>query len=122
LHKSKPRYILPFFGIQFIDYLFPIPQILASIYTHPYHYDASKTSGKRMAGDELTGDQYGGNRHFEMRNPWANPAVSSETHLHTTSLLFMLLILLFKTYFLCVVWKCYRYLHMKEFILPLTLN
>lgn len=147
--KAKASYILPFFGIQFIDYLFTMPQFLASLYTHPYHgYYVSK-AGK--AGDQV--DQSGG--YLSMRHVWpptSSPSssmasngsgssggggggdsfhyptystgistTSGPAQLYTTTLLFMTLLLIFKTYFLCVVWKCYRYLHMQQFILPLTL-
>lgn len=140
--KAKPSYILPFFGIQFIDYLFTMPQFLASLYTHPYHgYYVSKT-GKDVAHHH---DQSGGS-YISMRHVWpptsgsngSNGADGSSplgetyyksdfpssgpAHMYTTTLLFMTLLLIFKTYFLCVVWKCYRYLHMQQFILPLTLS
>ena len=110
--KSKPSYILPFFGIQFIDYLFTMPQFLASIYTQPYHsYYVTK------AKEHLDMNDPNKSTYFDLRNMWAN-----SQHVYTTSLLLITLILIFKTYFLCVVWKCYRYLHMKAFILPLSMH
>jgi len=44
------------------------------------------------------------------------------TTVYTSSLLMTAAFLLFKGYFLCVVWKCYRYLKIKEMILPLHLH
>ncbi len=55
---------------------------------------------------------------LDMRHIWPN---ASPNNLYTSSLLFTTLIVLFKSYFLCVVWKCYRYLRMKEMVLPLQL-
>ncbi|KAI7690389.1 Lysosomal-associated transmembrane protein 4B [Sarcoptes scabiei] len=110
--KSRPRYILPFFGIQFIDYLFTLPQFFASI-THPYHYYVSKSKSMFDVQDNKTDLD-------DIRNVWSYSSYSSNAY--TTSLLILTLIMIFKTYFLCVVWKCYRYLHMKELILPITLN
>lgn len=111
--KSKPSYILPFFGIQFIEYLFTMPKFLASFYSHPYHYHKINKMSRNI-DIELSVD---------MRNNWLDTSDASDiSSFHIHALLFMTLVLVFKTYFLCVVWKCYRYLHMKEFILPLSLN
>lgn len=109
--KSKPSYILPFFGIQFIDYLFTMPQFLASIYTQPYHTYYVTKAKEQLEGSDPS-------KNLEMRNLWQG----SPAHVYTTSLLFMTLILVFKTYFLCVVWSCFRYLQIKEYILPLSLH
>lgn len=100
--KSRPTYILPFFGIQFIDFLFTLPQFLTSLYSQPVSYNNYERR----------------NTFLDMRHIWPN---ASPTNLYTSSLLFTTLIVLFKSYFLCVVWKCYRYLRMKEMILPLQL-
>lgn len=115
--KSKPSYILPFFGIQFIDYLFTMPQFLASIYTHPYHSYYVAKAKEQLDHQDTHRMTYMDNTN--MRSVWPNTSNSSA---YTTSLMMMTLILIFKTYFLCVVWKCYRYLHMKEFILPLSIH
>jgi hypothetical protein len=101
--KSRPTYILPFFGIQFIDFLFTLPQFLSSLYSQPMSYN----SWERRSNTVL-----------DMRHIWPN---ASPNNLYTSSLLFTTLIVLFKSYFLCVVWKCYRYLRMKEMVLPLQL-
>lgn len=132
--KSKPSYILPFFGIQFIDYLFTMPQFLASIYTHPYHtyYVNKATVAKDLAGGDLrevwtpssidsSSTSWNEVGHFNGGGLRMNTG-SDSAQLYTTSVLFMTLQLIVKTYFLCLVWKCYRYLHMQQFILPLTLS
>ena len=97
--KSKPSYILPFFGIQFIDYLFTMPQFLASVYTHPYHrYYMAK------AKDQLDINDPNGN--YKIDHMWGGPNAgpnTPNTPMYTTSLVFMALILIFKTYFLCIV-------------------
>lgn len=51
-----------------------------------------------------------------MRRVWPPGSAGSHSLLVATS------VILFKGYFLCVVWKCYRYLKMREMILPLTLS
>jgi len=104
--KSKPTYILPFVGIQFIDFLFTLPQFLTSLYSQPNSHHYQNWSERRT------------NSFLDMRHIWPN---ASPNNLYTSSLLFTTLIVLFKSYFLCVVWKCYRYLRMKELVLPLHL-
>lgn len=129
--KSKPRYILPFFGIQFIDYLFTLPQFFA-LFTNPYHYyaETAKTTKNMM---EMHGMNTGGGAALDSKlstsdfDDMPNTTVWTSTYqrnfqVYTTTLLVMTFFMIFKTYFLCVVWKCYRYLHMKEFILPIALN
>lgn len=125
--KSKPRYILPFFGIQFIDYLFTLPQFFA-LFTNPYHYYATsaKTTKNMMEihGVNSVPDSKLGTSDFDdLANTtvWAS-SYQRNFQVYTTTLLVMTFFMIFKTYFLCVVWKCYRYLHMKEFILPITLH
>lgn len=114
--KSKPSYILPFFGIQFIDYLFTMPQFLASVYTHPQHNYYMNKAREQMDMNDLKSSI--GPDMYPRGGTWGhNPPAMA-----TTSMLFMTLILIFKTYFIVVVWRCYRWLHMREFILPLTLN
>ena len=103
--KSKPTYILPFFGIQFIDFLFTLPQFLTSLYSQPHTNQYHNWSDRRST-------------FLDMRHIWPN---ASPNNVYTSSLLFTTLIVLFKSYFLCVVWKCYRYLRMKELVLPLHL-
>jgi len=103
--KSKPTYILPFFGIQFIDFLFTLPQFLTSLYSQPHNSQYHNWSDRRST-------------FLDMRHIWPN---ASPNNVYTSSLLFTTLIVLFKSYFLCVVWKCYRYLRMKELVLPLHL-
>lgn len=118
--KSKPAYILPFFGIQFIDYLFTMPQFLASIYTHPYRqYYVTKAKEQLDLMDDVAGESGTGKGGSNVT--W-NTVSSSHESMFVSSLLFVTVILLAKTYFLCVVYKCYRYLQAKEFILPLTMH
>ncbi|XP_054153249.1 lysosomal-associated transmembrane protein 4A-like [Oppia nitens] len=105
--KSRPTYILPFFGIQFIDFLFTLPQFLTSLYAHPNGNHYQNWVDRRTS-----------NTFLDMRHLWPN---ASSNNVYTSSLLLMTLIVLFKSYFLCVVWKCYRYLRMKELVLPLHL-
>jgi len=102
--KSRPTYILPFFGIQFIDFLYTLPQFLTSLYSQPVNYNSWESRKS--------------NTFLDMRHIWPN---ASPNNHYTSSLLFTTLIVLFKSYFLCVVWKCYRYLRMKEMVLPLQL-
>ena|SRR6218665_1876038 len=117
--KAKPSYVLPFFCIQFIEYLHTILQFIGAIYAHPmstfYMHRGRDSYGVDTIGNN--GDPvfplnsqkvYNGN-HFQAKE-------------YTSSLLIMTVLLIFKTFFLSVVWKCYRYLHLREFILPVTLT
>lgn len=100
--KSRPSYLMPFFGIQLCDFFFSLPTFLASLYTSPHnHWEYQSHNSNEL---------------LDMRRLWpnANPAT-----LYTSSLLIATCFILCKGFFLCVVWKCYRYLKMKEMILPL---
>lgn len=102
--KSKPKYILPFFGIQFIDYLFSFPHLIATM-THADNYLAKTNKNFLEFQDKEEFD--------DINNVWT---YSNYSHVYTTTLLLFSFVILLKTYFLCVVWKCYRYLHLKEIL------
>jgi len=102
--KSRPSYLMPFFGIQLCDFFFTLPAFMASLYTTPatYNHWENGASGSWM----------------DVKRIWHN---ATPTTVYTSNLLITTCVVLFKGYFLCVVWKCYRYLKMKEMILPLHL-
>lgn len=116
--KSRPSYILPFFGVQFIDFLFTLPQYLANFY---YHSSSNQFAGKEMFHG-TNGGGAGAFSHagfFDMKHLW--PSSPNYHQYPSSNLMIHTLIVIFKCYFLCVVWKCYRYLRMKEIMLPLQL-
>lgn len=120
--KSRPSYLMPFFWIQLCDFFFSLPSFLSSLYANPAHHGHygsswSSTSGGGMSGgDDVT---RGSGGPF-MRKFGFNHGTQAG---HTSSLLIATCIILFKGYFLCVVWKCYRYLKMKEMMtLPIHLS
>jgi len=110
--KAKPSYVLPFFCIQFIEYLNTILQFVSRMYTYPmasfYIRSRSPHAMESMGGH--------GENLFEM-NGNSIPDAQRE---YSSSLLILTVILIFRTFFLSVVWKCYRYLHLAEFILPVA--
>lgn len=102
--KSRPSYLMPFFWIRLCDFFFSLPAFLSSVYANPSyatHWDLSQPSSSFMDVRRL-----------------AHAQGTAGTH----SLLVSTCVILFKGYFLCVVWKCYRYLKMREMILPLQLS
>lgn len=108
--KSKPSYILPFFVIQFIDYLFTIPHFLANIYTHPMHrYYMGKAREQLELMDQTDKAVLTGVDGNNLANEHNMMSFSSEAL--STSILLSLVVVLLKTYFLVIVFKCYRYLH-----------
>ena len=103
--KSRPSYLMPFFWIRLCDFFFSLPSFLSSLYANPAyatHWDQPPPTPP--AG------------FIDMRRVW--PPGTATTH----SLLVSTCVVLFKGYFLCVVWKCYRYLKVREMILPLHLS
>ena len=98
--KSRPSYLMPFFWIQLCDFFFSLPSFLSSLYATPMHHSPYSGGSWSTATNQL---KFGSSH-------------------HTSSLLIATCIILFKGYFLCVVWKCYRYLKMKEMILPLHVS
>lgn len=111
--KGRPSYLMPFFWIQLCDFFFSLPSFLTSLYATPgynnQHWDAQAVTvpNTHTSGSVL-----------DVKRIWPS---ASTTTLYTSSLIFTAAVLLFKGYFLCVVWKCYRYLKMREMILPLHL-
>lgn len=102
--KSRPSYLMPFFWIQLCDFFFSLPSFLSSLYATPgspyvNHYQQSHSPPGGLVG-----------KFWPHSSPSGAPA---------STLLISTCIILFKGYFLCVVWKCYRYLKMKEMVLPL---
>lgn len=108
--KSRPSYLMPFFWIRLCDFFFSLPTFLSSLYANPaYSSHWDQTHGATPTGGFM-----------DMRRVWPPGSGSGVAGSH--SLLVATCIILFKGYFLCVVWKCYRYLKMREMILPLTLS
>lgn len=108
--KSKPSYILPFFVIQFIDYLFTIPHFLANIYTTPMHrYYMGKAREQLELMDQADKGVLTGVDGNNFTNEHAMMSLSNDAL--STSILLSLIVVLLKTYFLITVFKCYRYLH-----------
>lgn len=116
--KGRPSYLMPFFWIKLCDFFFSLPTFLSTLYGphHPYghHPPSSFVSAANFDSGAHTPSNPG---LMDMRKvmPGSSNPVSH-------SLLVSTCIILFKGYFLCVVWKCYRYLKMREMILPLHLH
>lgn len=112
--KAKPSYLMPFFWIKLCDFFFTLPTFLSTLYGPHHGYghhpppslQASFDSGAHTPNPGL----------MDVRKVF--PSGSIGTH----SLLVSTCVVLSKGYFLCVVWKCYRYLKMREMILPLHLH
>ena len=102
--KSRPSYLMPFFWIQLCDFFFSLPSFLSSLYASPGSPYANHYQQTHSPPGGLVGKFW----------PHSSPGVAP-----TSTLLISTCIILFKGYFLCVVWKCYRYLKMKEMVLPL---
>lgn len=115
--KSRPSYILPFFGIQFIDFLFTLPQYLANFYYHSLSNHFTKETHHSTYGGDIGQFSHAG--FFDMKHLW--PSSPNNHQYQGLNLMIHTLIVIFKCYFLCVVWKCYKYLRMKEIMLPLQL-
>jgi len=103
--KSRPSYLMPFFGIQLCDFFFTLPAFMTSLYSTPANHNQWESP-------------HGNSGWMDVKRVWPN---ATPTAVYTSSLLVTTCIVLFKAYFLCVVWKCYRYLKMKEMILPMHL-
>ncbi|RWS31150.1 hypothetical protein B4U80_00728 [Leptotrombidium deliense] len=102
--KSRPAYLMPFFGIQLFDFFFSLPSFLSSLYAHTAHYNDLDATNPRF---------------LDVKRVWPN---ASPAAIYSLSLLFAVCIMLYKSYFLCVVWKCYRYLKIQEIMLPINVR
>ena len=102
--KSKASYLMPFFGIQLYHFLFSLPSSLSQL--------------------NISTSQY--------RNHYGNSPVPSPSEVrtilrtddnatYTLSVLATLIDFLCDIYFICIIWKCYRYLKMKEITSTLNL-
>jgi hypothetical protein len=110
--KGRPSYLMPFFWIQLCDFFFSLPTFLTSLYTTPGYNNHWDTQSVTVPNTHAAGSV------LDVKRLW--PSASTST-LYTSSLIFTAGVLLFKGYFLVLVWKCYRYLKMREMILPLYL-
>lgn len=98
--KSKPACLMPFFWLRLWEFIVLLPTYISSLYDHPIHsmYDQHPGIPKPVAYDR--------------------PIMWSQGQPHR-SLFFTTMFLMVQGYFLCVVWKCFRYLKVRELILPL---
>lgn len=101
--KSRPSYLMPFFWLRLCEFMFLLPTFISTLYEHPFHpnnfYEAQSMPGSLK---------------YE-RAHWNGFQNSHPIH---KSLAFTTVVLIVQAYFLCVVWKCYRYLKVRELILP----
>ena len=98
--KSRSSYLMPFFGIQLYNFFLVLPKTF-----HPPFY--AHISGYTLNGQNV-------------RPPHKDEFPSMPNN---DSLIFgassEFLQLLFRIYFICAVWKCYRYLKLKKLMMPL---
>jgi len=117
--KGRPSYLMPFFWIRLCDFFFSLPTFMATLYANPAysassHWNSESNGHHSFSHSSASSPPPG---FTDMRKVW--PAGS---HGGAPSLLVATCVILFKGYFLCVVWKCYRYLKMREMIIPLQLS
>lgn len=101
--KSKPACLMPFFWLRLCEFMSLLPTFISSLYDHPIHgmYDQHPGMPKSFGYDRPT-----------IMWPQGQPHPQK-------SLFFTTIVLMIQGYFLCVVWKCFRYLKVRELILPL---
>lgn len=114
--KAKPSYLMPFFWVKLCDFFFTLPTFLSTLYGPHHHYGHHPPSSLASATFD-SGTHTPNPGLMDVRKVF--PGGSS---IGTHSLLVSTCVILFKGYFLCVVWKCYRYLKMREMILPLHIH
>jgi hypothetical protein len=103
--QSRPSYLMPFFWIRLCDFFFSLPAFLSSLYANPAYASHWEQSHATPSPGFI-----------DVKRVWPPGSAGSNSLLVSTC------VILFKGYFLCVVWKCYRYLKMREMILPLQLS
>ena len=101
--KSRPACLMPFFWLRLCEFMALLPTFISSLYDHPIHgmYDQHPGIPKSFT--------------YERPMMWP-PQGQPQPH---KSLFFTTMVLMVQGYFLCVVWKCFRYLKVRELILPL---
>jgi len=112
--KSRPSYLMPFFWIKLCDFFFSLPTFLSTLYGPQHPYGPHHPPSSLAAAANFDSGNHSNGSGLDMRKVF--PSGSS---MGTHSLLVATCVILFKGYFLCVVWKCYRYLKMREMLLPL---
>lgn len=100
--KSRPSYLMPFFGMQLYNFFFSLPSSFSSFFLTSHYLNQKGVSNSNS-----------GIRRFFHSSDLAT--------VYTSSVLFALIDFFCYAYFICAVWKCYRYLKMKELIIPLHL-
>ena len=100
--KSRPSYLMPFFGMQLYNFFFSLPSSFSSFFLTSHYWNQNRVSNSNS-----------GIRRFFHSSDLAT--------VYTSSVLFALIDFFCYAYFICAVWKCYRYLKMKELIIPLHL-
>lgn len=102
--KSRPACLMPFFWLRLCEFMALLPSFISSLYDHPIHSNMY---------DQL----HGMPNSFRVERPmmWP-PQGHPQPH---KSLFFTTIVLMIQGYFLCVVWKCFRYLKVREMVLPL---
>ncbi|XP_053207701.1 lysosomal-associated transmembrane protein 4A-like [Panonychus citri] len=100
--KSKASYLMPFFGIQLYHFLFSLPSSLSQLNVSANQYR----------------NHYGSNT---VTSPSDVRSILRADATHTFSVLATLIDFLCDICFICIIWKCYRYLKMKEIQASLTL-
>ncbi|XP_074601776.1 lysosomal-associated transmembrane protein 4B-like [Brevipalpus obovatus] len=106
--KSKASYLMPFFGIQLYHFLFSLPSALQNLNLSAHQYPRSSpfsTSPVTSPSDARS-----------MMRPG-----DADNTAYTFGVLTTLGDFLLDIYFICVVWKCYHYLKMKEISTALSL-
>lgn len=111
--KSKASYLMPFFGIQLYHFLFSLPSSLSRL-----NFNLSQKSFRERLSMQSTPGSSPAERDFG----WTAKAETEPHHLDYSFNFFVTLsYFLLDIYFICVVWKCYRYLKIKEITTTLNL-
>ncbi|XP_015787971.1 lysosomal-associated transmembrane protein 4A [Tetranychus urticae] len=100
--KSRPSYLMPFFGIKLYIFFFSLPASISMLCFSPHLSSQYDSNGRTWGG--------------EMKRLWSS---SDLTTAYTSSVFMALIEFLYQSYFICVIWKCYRYLKLKESVIPL---
>lgn len=107
--KSKASYLMPFFGIQLYHFLFSLPSSLTRLNLNLSQKPLPRLPLPSGASPSST----------EFR--WSAKAEEAYNLDNSFNFFVTLSYFLLDIYFICVVWKCYRYLKMKEIAATLNL-
>ncbi|RWS31368.1 hypothetical protein B4U80_00062 [Leptotrombidium deliense] len=98
--KSRAAYLMPFFIIQLYHFFFSLPLFL-------FPFNARSAPVNSDVDTQI----------LDVKHGWNSNASAK---MYSFSPLLEVCVMLYKGYFLCVVWKCYRYLKIQSILPPLN--